>query len=80
MSNITNEQLKKLDELYIEIETCCILGLSEITLACNGTNAGEAMNTIRAVYYTLELDAPVVTDEMLRAYVDKMGFDPDDYL
>lgn len=77
---ITAERLKKLDELHIEIECCCILGLGEITLNCNGTNPGEAMNTIRAVYHMLGLSSPDVTDDDLRLYVEKLGLDPDEYL
>ena len=51
----------------------------EITLAGNGTNAGEALQAYRALFADLGLDEPQYTPQERDELIRSMGEDPEDY-
>lgn len=77
-NDMTEDQIKALNEIYIEIEHCMIVD-SEVTLNCNGTNAHEASNVIDAVYDALGLEYPKATKESLAAFCEYHGYDFEDH-
>ena len=79
MSKITNEQLKKLDDAYINIMMSAELGW-EVTIGGNGYNSHEAAGVISGVYDLLGLTEPEYSAEQLKQFVIDCGEDPDDYL
>jgi hypothetical protein len=73
------DKLKKLNELFIQIETVNELGFSEVYINGNGCSAFEVSNCIHAVYEILGLKKPEVTNDMLCEYLVEVGEDPEDY-